>query len=266
MFQAFIDDSYDLASGTFVLGGHIATAERWAEFTKIWGELLPLGTLNKYNKYHFKMAEMAALPERLERVPAFYRAIENGVLLSLSCRVNINQVKRAKARIYVPGVVVDWGFMNNPFLIAFRSLIDLFHGNRDVIDRFIPNDATVDFIFDNQTERKIVHKIWEEYLERRDPEVRRYFGQEPRFEDDTRFVALQAADFWAWWLRKWTDDGVIEERLADLDFGGWRKSRDWPRIDMSVSENDIVKFIKSELPSIVGPAALIHDLGPSVFE
>jgi hypothetical protein len=67
-FQAFVDDSYT-PNGEFVLGGHIATAKHWAEFSKEWEALLPLGTLSNENAYHFKMAEMAQTPERISRVP-----------------------------------------------------------------------------------------------------------------------------------------------------------------------------------------------------
>ena len=39
VFKAFIDDS-STPGGEFVLAGHVANAEEWAEFTKEWEELL----------------------------------------------------------------------------------------------------------------------------------------------------------------------------------------------------------------------------------
>ena len=80
-YQAFIDDSYT-HGGEFVLAGHVATAENWAKFAAEWENLLPSGTLGK-SGYHFKMAEMAAIPERMERVPAFYWVVEKYALGSL---------------------------------------------------------------------------------------------------------------------------------------------------------------------------------------
>jgi hypothetical protein len=62
--QAFIDDSRTKPSGEFVLGGHVAPAEKWVAFSGEWGGLLPLGTRAKNGKFHFKMAEMAKSPER----------------------------------------------------------------------------------------------------------------------------------------------------------------------------------------------------------
>ncbi len=85
-FQAFFDDSRT-TNGEFVLAGHIATAEQWAEFTKEWALLLPLATKAKNGRYHFKMSEMAS-SDRMKHVQAFYRVIEKYVALSVSCRMN----------------------------------------------------------------------------------------------------------------------------------------------------------------------------------
>ena len=82
----------------FVLAGHIATPEMWAQFSKAWEELLPFGTRAKNGKLHFKMSEMGLSPERLSRVPAFYRVIEDHVLLSMSARMNLEDYERALER------------------------------------------------------------------------------------------------------------------------------------------------------------------------
>jgi hypothetical protein len=78
-YQAFIDDSRTKPSGEFVLGGHVAPAEKWVAFSGEWEGLLPLGTRAKNGKFHFKMAEMAKSPERMARVPRFYELIEKYV-------------------------------------------------------------------------------------------------------------------------------------------------------------------------------------------
>jgi hypothetical protein len=71
--QAFIDDSGQ-PGGCFVLAGCMASAEQWAAFTSEWEALLQShGTLSgrPCSRYHFKMAEMLATPERASRIPAF---------------------------------------------------------------------------------------------------------------------------------------------------------------------------------------------------
>ena len=70
-----------------VLGGHIAPAEYWAHFSKEWEQLLPLGTLAKNGKRHFKMSELARSPGGIERTEAFYRIIEKYVFVSISYRI-----------------------------------------------------------------------------------------------------------------------------------------------------------------------------------
>jgi hypothetical protein len=75
-------DNSATPNGEFVLAGHIASDDPWARFLKEWDDLLPFGVLAENGKYHFKMSQMAATPERMERVPAFYWVIEKYVLLS----------------------------------------------------------------------------------------------------------------------------------------------------------------------------------------
>jgi hypothetical protein len=65
--QAFIDESYS-NDGTYVLAGYIASVEEWASFSREWQELLPYGTLDKDDQFHFKMSEMAINEERMKRV------------------------------------------------------------------------------------------------------------------------------------------------------------------------------------------------------
>lgn len=112
VFQAFMDESVT-DGATFVLAGYIATAEKWARFTKDWEELLPYGTLASDGSHHFKMKEMASLPERMERVRAFYKVIESHDLIGLSCKIDVSELARAKARVWVSGLAIDWGFINN---------------------------------------------------------------------------------------------------------------------------------------------------------
>ncbi len=89
-----IDESF--SQKEFVVGGHIASAANWANLAKEWEELLPkFGRIAANGKYHFKMSEMAQTPERMERVRIFYRAIEDNVISSISCRLNLDDFKRA---------------------------------------------------------------------------------------------------------------------------------------------------------------------------
>lgn len=106
--QAFIDDSQD-EDGTFVLAGHVATAESCVKFSKEWKQMLPHGTLRKDGVWHFKMKEMNETSERMARVPGFYRILEEHALLSVSCALHPSIVQRVKERVWVPGANIDLG-------------------------------------------------------------------------------------------------------------------------------------------------------------
>ena len=252
-----MDESED-PDGTFVLGGYVASAEKWAEFSKEWEEMLPNGVLDKHG-YYFKMSEMAARPERLERVPSFYRIIEKYVVMALSCRINAVEFKHALDRIYVPDMEIDWGHMTKPYVVAFRMLMEAFHDYWSKLGR-IPAAEKVEFYFDERSEKKIIRKHWDAYMSERPEDIRRHYGNEPRFEDDRDFLPLQAADLWAWWVRKWYMEGT-PEKIGKPDFGSWSGSRlDLTKLDIRVDEDGAFKAIKSMLRTQIEPDCQIYDL------
>ena len=258
--QAYIDDSQS-TNGTFVLAGYIASAERWAAFAKEWESALPFGTLNKYSKYHFKMSEMALLPERMERVPYFYKIIEANVLASLSIAINIRDLAAARNRLCLYNAAIDWGYVNNSFLFAARALFDLFHHRRSEMIEFIPIDQGIDFIFDDQSEKGAILNAWSRYLSNMPVEIREMFGATPRFENDEKFLPLQAADLWAWWVRKWTDDGLLSERLNRPQFGHWVGGT-YPHwhISINLTQEQIIENLETHLRSSIGPDPVIYDV------
>jgi hypothetical protein len=147
VFEAYMDDSVT-EGGTFVLGGYIASAEAWAEFSKEWEALLPLATRSKTGKLRFKMSEMTA---RMDNVRAFYNVIEKYVALKLSCKIEVSALKHAIDRIWMERVSIVYGDWNNPYFVCFRGLMDLFHEARfdERTTKIIPVDKKVDFILIN---------------------------------------------------------------------------------------------------------------------
>src|SRR6516225_8308926 len=114
--QAFIDESYNSQTGIYVLGGYIASDGAWANFSKEWKEVLPNGTPDKRGRYHFKMREMAVSEKRMQRIPTFFRIIEKHVLLAISCKVSVIDIKRAKDRLWIPNVSVSYvDALDNPW-------------------------------------------------------------------------------------------------------------------------------------------------------
>ena len=212
--QAYIDDSTDDVSGNYVLAGYIASIEQWAAFSREWEGLLPLAGRNKKGEHQFKMSQMARYGKD---VRPFYNTIMKHVQASVSCIVNKRELKEqidnlgcsvtdprwGEVEIDLDGYVKLW---RRPFYFAFRGLMDAFHRERIDNPDLLPLDGVVDFIFDNDANEAIVRAVWDEYVSRRREGYRAAYGRKPEFEDDEEFPPLQAADFRAWWVRKWANE------------------------------------------------------------
>ncbi len=260
VFQAFVDESFTQGA-TYVLGGYIADADAWAHFAKDWDEILPLATRSKSGALRFKMKEMAASPNRMKSVPTFYSVIEKYDLFSLSCRFNLADLKRAKQRVYVPNLKIDWGYMDNPYAFAFRALMDMFHSNRALLVPAFPLGQKIDFIFDKRNESKAILAAWDDYIKARPDESREHYGANPGFEDDETFLPLQAADFWAWWVRRWTEEGV-PEKIETRDFGQWKATKRPRGADISFTEDQIHEAMAAQISEGIEPGRPIYDVGP----
>jgi hypothetical protein len=255
--QAFIDDSQK--GDWFVLGGYIATADAWAKFSADWEEILPYsGLLTKDGRPYFKMSHMADSFERAPNVAAFYRVIEKHVLIGLSCAVDLKDLRRALKRISIPGRPIDWDKYANPYLFTFRCLMDNFHSERAGFSSTVLADEKVDFYFDMQAEKKVIFNMWDNYILARDDEIRRYYGSTPRFEDDLDFLPLQAADFWAWWVRYFEEQHKIDD-LVKGDFGHWKANRPLLCSHIGFTEDDMVTNLMNVLRASVGNDELIID-------
>ncbi len=204
--QAFVDDSYR-PDGFFVLGGYVATSEQWALFARDWEEMLPYGTRASNNQWHFKMSEMALNQERLQRVPAFLNIIDKYDLTPISACINLTQLEADIKRIFSINVFIDKAVAYNPYMITFKLLMEAFHGSRQLIS-LIPNSEPVNFILDQQAEKPAILRYWDEYRDFKSQNNRWLFGATPRFEDDKQFLPLQAADFQAWAICRWYEEGL----------------------------------------------------------
>lgn len=257
--QAFMDESVG-EDGTFVIAGYIADAEAWTNFSLEWEKMVEgFGVLDSDGRKHFKMSEMAWLPERMERVAAFYRIIEDHVSAAISIAINVNDLDRARRRVHVPGATVDW--VITPYGEVFEALMDIFHGRREEFAGPVLTGAQVDFIFDNNSEKKAIIVAWDQFVSARPQEVQRLFGATPSFQNDKVFLPLQAADFWAWWVRKWAGESAIPQ--IDAFAFPWAIRRQYPQIHMGAGEEGLVRSIIARVSGMVPPGTPIIDLGRS---
>lgn len=247
--------------GTYVLAGCITSAKCWKAFSEEWQKMLPQwGTLNSYGQYHFKMSEMNANPERMERVPAFFGVIEKHVIGFVSVKINISDLKRARRRLVIPNMEIIWDEYADPFYIACRCLLDMFHLQRKEMSEIIPLDEKIDFYFDEQSQKNHILKIWENYIKNRPEEIRKLYGEKPRFLNDNYFLPLQAADLWAWWVRKFYQDGT-PENINKLGIKGFKSTgKKLLRISISFDEEQLVTSLKKSLQIALGSNQIIYDV------
>lgn len=238
--------------------GHVATVENWAALSTEWGELLPFATLNKHHRREFKMVEMMKTPERIENIQPFFRLIKKYVDTSISVRINTNDHLRAMRRIYVPRCNVDFGELRHPFILAFRFFIDSFHGRCNEITH-IPKDSLIDFVFDAQSEAKMVMAAWSDYVANRPERIRDLYGQTPVFRDSEKYVPLQAADLWAGWVRLCESSGNVDN-IGACDFGSWRGKRERKAAHLQVSEDDILGIFRRLVRETIEPGRPIWDV------
>jgi len=220
IFRAFIDESYSPEGGSFVFAGYISTVDRWAEFTKEWEGALPqYGVLNrKTGKHRFKFKEMWQFDDRRKNIPKFFEIIERHAVLALSCHINIGEFEAAQDRIIASYPFAEWGDRLSPYHMAFRCLIDRFHNSRHLYSEFIPDDARVHFVFDDEIRKKrLIIREWDSYLEKRSTELRRLYDDDPWWRNDEEFLPLQAADLWAGALFRAYRSGLSGQAAMDTD-------------------------------------------------
>jgi len=245
--QAFADESYTQFNGMFTLAGYMAPAAEWAKFSDAWAALLPeYGTVNKSapSGHHFKMSEMWA-PSYRVHLQKFHDVIEQYVKIAFSMKINMDDMARARDRVIAFNAdPLKWGDALHPYRFANFALIDMLQNNASA--RTVIGDEAIDFIFDEeQSHKKVIQDAWDQDLDAMAEKDRDKFGSSPRFEKDIEYLPLQAADFWAWWTRRWYEAGEDDERLRTLSTDEWhaRNPFKFPRIAISYSEDEMVTVL-----------------------
>lgn len=192
--QAFIDDSRE-AGRVLVLAGYVADSETWATFSAEWQEMLNAAQIKV-----FKMSEIGNFPgeERLRFAGAFYRIIERHLKTCVAVSVDLQGLADAVAAIGAT-------HLSKPYEIAYRALMQLVAQHQN--DFHV--EPPVDFIFDDHSTAASVVSGFEEFKHFH-PDISDRLSRPPRFERDDKFLPLQAADMFAWHVRRhWLQEGSL---------------------------------------------------------
>jgi Protein of unknown function (DUF3800) len=237
MLQAFVDDSISAKPPVFILGGYVAPAERWAEFSDEWQAVLEIPPRLEY----FKMQEAWpckgqfdgwSVKRRNERLGQLYAVIEKHVSAEILIGFRPDAFKTAHA---------GWQKKaRNPYYFAVANLmVDLALGRQK-----LRLEGPIDFIFDTQIrEAPNVLAAWEfgwRVSLPDPPNLREILPNPPIFRDEKKVLPLQAADLFAWWVRRNFVEQINgqEPIRAPINF-----TRSIPRMDLQYNEQQLRRAV-----------------------
>lgn len=244
MLQAFCDESLENDAGLFVMAGYVAPVQSWLKFSDEWQAVLSLDQKPFRPMTRFKMSEMNH--ERgLRRAELFYRAIERHALAAFSVRIDVGAMRRAMVMAKWPVDLEKVHPMSKPYYFAFRLIVNSLAKHQENLGLNEP----VDFVFDEHTSSKYCSPSWDAVKRQAEPDVAKYMGAPPIFRKEEDFLPLQAADLYAWWVRKWAISGVEWEGVENQSFA-WKTSRFIPRFHMIFTEEEFLSAYEEELKEL----------------
>ena len=236
------------------MAGYVAAAEEWAAFSKEWKELLDDQPVLK----RIEMQEMAQSPERMERASRFYRTIERHVRIAVSCIIPVDELRQAVRQFNWPSYMISVEKIEDPYFFAWKATIDMLaqeHASMGLREQ-------IDFVFGDQAEKDAIRAHWARYKLPIATETDQFTENDPLFCSAEDSLPLQAADFWAWWVREWEENGV-PDGVARLEFSSsgssWNGEGDIPRPSMRFSKDDFKKEFARSIDNISIYVASLSD-------
>jgi Protein of unknown function (DUF3800) len=213
MLQCFVDESgSDLSDvGTFVLAAYIMESARWEDFADRWEVQLKRPFAIEY----FHMADAEEGDGEFLGMDRIHR---NRKVLDLAgvieeCRPTPVYVsmKWQDYLLYIRGKVDQ--SLDNPYAAVFFKLLRVLAEMQVQFNGQVPSHIKekwgiaikpVDFVFDKQdpkVEQQCIRWYYE-LRERVQEPHKTILKRNPRFEDDREVLPLQAADMFAWHIRR----------------------------------------------------------------
>lgn len=200
MLATYIDDSGRGQKPTFVFAGWVARAEHFIAFDKEWQSILDEKPRLAYLKTKHAMAlhpgEQFKGWTRKQidaRIDKFMKAIETHYL----ARVSISVPYKHFETHYLGRIAerMDTPYVFAAYLVMIGAVGSLYEeGCRE----------TVQFVYDTTDwkEQDLITSGWRHMVDTAPPRFRPLLGNPPDFRDDKVVLPLQAADLYAWHLRK----------------------------------------------------------------
>lgn len=200
--RGFVDDSRTSDGpgkpNAFVLGGFLATADDWIQFSDEWEDTCNrdpqtpdwhmVEAFRIKGRYHWKDAD-----QRDTRIRELVSVITKHAKYRVDAVVsagNYDLIVRGK----LPREIDD------PYFLCYYTVV---LGIADYLDK-ANIEGKVDWVFDEQGPLGVECVRWFEWVRQNVPEnVRRRLGSSPIFQHDRDVLPLKAADVYAWQLRRY---------------------------------------------------------------
>ena len=205
MLQGYVDDSgSDGTRPPYVLAGFILSAKQWAEFSGAWQTQLDRAPKIEY----FKMAESA---ERTGQFLGFQPEIRDRKIMDLLEVLETFE----PAGIYS---CLDWrvfratigtvlhGRVADPYYYLFPAIFDAiaeYQRRRGIF----PEPTDVDFDVQSSAGQFALqtYPLMKNYTKQKSADMGKMLGRLPMMLDDEKVLPLQAADLFAWTMRRFRD-------------------------------------------------------------
>ena len=233
--QAWIDDSGKGQEPVYLLAGYLGAPSQWASFSDDWNDMLqgpPKLAYMKAIEANRRKGQFKGWTET-ERDGRLLQAVslikKHGVI---GIKVGLKHKDFDKIlKLDVPGLSTPYEPIMAHMMITTLNLIE------DYLPPSSKTRAQVEFLFDCGTVRREELEICYKALIKGSPHFQRYFYSEPSFRDDKRFKPLQAADLYAWHVRRLY---ALEAKNKTLDTEVWQALQRIVQVDFMLEEQDLV--------------------------
>jgi uncharacterized protein DUF3800 len=196
--RAFIDDSGSGGdSRWYVLAGYVGTVEAWGAFDEAWRHVLAGPPSIEY----FKASEAESLrsdgqwagftrEQRNARIDALIEVIGKHASRTINVRVKQNDYEEI-IKPYVPRI---W---DHPYYYLFIAAM----ASAVSAEKYFGINTPIEFVFDN-TDKGLKRRSHQLYGQVQNISQFRNRVHAIRYEDEKRYLPLQAADLLAWQIRR----------------------------------------------------------------
>jgi hypothetical protein len=202
--QAYIDDSGTQGKYPFFcLGGFISTADNWAKFSDEWKTQLdadpPIPYFSMHSAFFPKKGPFKGWSEEAiqSKVCGLLKIIKNYATMRVSCSMRRDDYEELIKGKFTKNKVLRE--IDHPYFFCFWALIyAIIHYQRQY-----GWNTQIDFFFDEQGKMGVETVRWYQIIKKVAPKQSKpFFGSPPIFRDDKKFLPLQAADMYAWAIRR----------------------------------------------------------------